>query len=90
MVGTLTNVITSVEVTDSAANDSPELPALVTSTAKRFGVREVSADKAYLGRRNLDAIEAVGAVPYIPFKSNSKGEGPAAWRRMWAPLLVPA
>jgi transposase len=25
----------------------------------------------------------VGAVPYIPFKSNSQGEGPAAWRRMW-------
>jgi transposase len=44
---------------------------------------EVSADKAYLSRANLEAIEAVGAVPYIPFKSNSKGDGPAAWRRMW-------
>ena len=43
----------------------------------------MSADKAYLGSGNLAAIEAVGAVPYIPFKSNSQGEGPAAWRRMW-------
>jgi transposase len=25
----------------------------------------------------------VGAVPYIPFKSNNQGEGPAAWRRAW-------
>lgn len=83
MIGTTTNVITSVEVTESNANDYPMLPSLVAATAKRFDVREVSADKAYLGSTNLDAIEAVGAVPYIPFKSNSKGEGPAAWRRMW-------
>lgn len=83
MVGTTTNVITSVEVTDSNVNDCPELPALVASTAKRFSLVEVSADKAYLSHSNLDAIEAVGAVPYVPFKSNSQGEGPAAWRRMW-------
>ena len=44
---------------------------------------EMSADKAYLSHANLDAIEALGAVPYIPFKSNSKAAGPAAWRRMW-------
>lgn len=48
---------------------------------------EVSADKAYLSRANLDAIEAAGAVPYIPFKSNSKAAGPAAWRRLWALFL---
>src|SRR5579884_2418968 len=83
MVGTTTNVITAIRVTDSDANDSPELPALVASTAKRFALAEVSADKAYLSRTNLETIEAVGAVPYVPFKSNSKGDGPAAWRRMW-------
>jgi transposase len=83
MVGTCTNVITSVEVTESNANDSPELPGLVAATAKRFSVGEVSADKAYVGHANLAAIEAVGAVPYIPFKSNNQGEGPAAWRRAW-------
>ena len=83
MVGTNTNVITSVEVTESNANDCPELPGLVAATAQRFDVAEVSADKAYLSHANLAAVEAVGAVPYIPFKSNSQGEGPAAWRRMW-------
>jgi transposase len=83
MVGTTTNVITAIRVTDSDANDSPELPALVAATERRFAMAEVSADKAYLSHANLAAIEGAHAVPYIPFKSNSKGEGPAAWRRMF-------
>jgi transposase len=83
MVGTTTNVITAIRVTDGSANDSPELPALVASTDRRFNIAEVSADKAYLSHANLAAVEAVGAVPYVPFKLNSQGEGPAAWRRMW-------
>jgi transposase len=83
MIGTNTNVITAIRVTDSSANDSPELPALVASTARNFTMAEVSADKAYLSHANLAAIESAKAVPYIPFKSNSQGEGPAAWRRMW-------
>ena len=81
MVGTVTNVITAVEVTESNANDSPELPGLVAHTAERFKVKEVSADKAYVAHDNFRAIEAVGAVPYIPFKSNNQSMGPAAWRR---------
>ena len=32
---------------------------------------EVSADKAYLSKRNLELVEGVGAVPFIPFKSNT-------------------
>jgi transposase len=83
MIGTTTNVITAVRVTGAAANDCPELPPLLDATARRFNMAEVSADKAYLSRDNLAAIEATGAVPYIPFKSNSQGAGPAAWRRMW-------
>ena len=83
MVGTHTNVITAIHVTDSDANDSPELPALVAATERRFTLGEVSADKAYLSHANLAAIENAAAVPYIPFKSNSKGDGSAAWRRMF-------
>lgn len=83
MIGTTTNVVTAIRVTDSDAHDGPELPGLVKATAQRFDVAEVSADKAYLSHANLAAIETAGAVPYIPFKSNSKGAGPAAWRRMW-------
>lgn len=83
MVGVKTNVVTSIEVTEGSANDCPEFAGLVESTARQFDVREVSADKAYLSAANLAIVESIGAVPYIPFKSNSQGEGPDAWRRMW-------
>jgi transposase len=83
MVGTTTNVITAIRVTDSDAHDGPELPGLVKATARQFDVAEVSADKAYLSHANLAAVEATNAVPYIPFKSNSKGDGSVAWRRMY-------
>jgi len=87
MVGTVTNVVTSVKVTDSTAHDSPEMPGLVASSAQRFRLEEVSADKAYLSHANLTAVEAVGAVPFVPFKSNSQGDGPPAWRRLWATFI---
>ena len=84
IVGVTSNVIAAVHVTDSDANDSPELPALVESVAANgFDMRAVSADKAYLSHANLAKIESVGAVPYIPFKSNSGSTGSEAWRRMW-------
>lgn len=83
MIGTTTNVVTSVTVTDSSGADSPQLPELVERTADRFRMCEVSADKAYLGHANLAVIESSGAVPYIPFKTNSQGAGSAAWTRMW-------
>jgi transposase len=88
MVGTTTNVVTAVHVTDENGADSPELPYLIESTAQRFMLAEVSADKAYLGHDNLAAIEAVGAVPFIPFKTNSREKGSPAWRRMWAHFLM--
>lgn len=46
MVGTTTNVVTAIRITDSTAHDSPELPPLLVSTAERFELRQVSADKA--------------------------------------------
>ena len=33
---------------------------------------------------NLGVVESVGAVPYIPFKSNSRSQGSQEWCRMWA------
>ena len=87
MVGVKTGIVTAIKVTDSSGADSPQLPELVTSTKQRFIMAEVSADKAYLAHGNLAAIEAAGAVPYVPFKSNSQGEGSAAWRKMWAVFM---
>jgi len=86
--GVNTNIIASVSVTEGSDHDSPELAGLVESTAERFNVEEVSADKAYLSGDNLAAIEAVGGRPIIAFKSNSKQDGPAAWRRMHAMFVL--
>jgi len=36
-----------------------------------FKMKEVSADKAYLGADNMLTTLQHGAIPYIPFKSNS-------------------
>lgn len=68
-------------------NDSKFLPELVKNTAENFDVQEVSADKAYSGRENLNVIDEVGAMPYIPFKKNIKSGtragGSEIWRRMY-------
>ena len=83
MIGVKTNVVTSVEVTDGYANDMPRLPALVATTASRFQIAEVSADQGYLSNNNFNAVVNVGGTPYIPFKINSKGEGPELWRKLY-------
>ena len=83
-VGTKTKIITAVEITRSNVNDSPLLPSLLDATAQRFNMCEVSADKAYLSETNLRHIENLGAHPYIPFKSNTTGQGSPMWRRLYA------
>jgi transposase len=71
MCGVKTNVVTSVEVTDGNAHDSPQFTGLVQSTAQRFRLGEVSADKAYLSRANVDTVVMEGGTPYIPFKEGT-------------------
>ena len=84
MTGVKTNIITSVKITTEFDNDCPELKALVDKTAEHFAMEEVSADKAYLSKDNLEHIESKGATPYIPFKVNSKGSGNGMiWKKMY-------
>ena len=84
VIGTQTNVITAVEISQSNVNDSLMLPGLLDTTAQRFTMAEVSADKAYLSDTNLRHIEGHGADPYIPFKSNTTGQGSPMWKRLYA------
>lgn len=80
MCGTVTNAVTAVRISSEA--DCPVLPDLLAITRKRFDVRELSADKAYLSRKNLEAIEAAGARAFIPLKENTIiGSGSDAWAR---------
>ena len=67
-----------------AANDTTYFVPLIERTAQHFQLEEVSADKAYLSRKNLNAVERVGGMPFIPFKSNSLEPTEAGvWARMY-------
>lgn len=82
-VGVKTKIITAAEVTPGNTADVQMLPELLSSTARNFDMKSVSADKAYLSRQALLNIEAHGAQPYIPMKEHSSAEGPQVWRRLW-------
>jgi transposase len=70
--GVVTNIVTSVEITDSNGADCPQFEPLVNDTAKRFQINQVSADKAYLSVDNLRLVESKGGTAFIPFRSNSR------------------
>ena len=88
ITGTKTNIVTAIKITPSNVHDSPVLPALLDDTAEQFTMAEVSADKAYLSDANLKHIEQHGAIPYIPFKSNTTGKGSSMWRRLYAYFIL--
>jgi transposase len=71
MCGVDTKIVTSVEVSGWAANDSPYFVPLLERTAKYFQMQEVSADKEYLSHKNLEATAKTNALPFIPFKVNT-------------------
>lgn len=85
MCGTLTNVITAVEISSRKDHDSPYFHPLVTRTTDSgFTMREVSADKGYDSYNNRRLVLVKGAIPYIPFRSLHKEKGKnELWRRMF-------
>ena len=84
MCGTRTRIVTGIEVSGRTANDTTYFVPLVEKTAEHFQVREVAADKAYLSRKNLNAVERVGDTPYIPFKTNTlPPDEDSVWSRMY-------
>jgi transposase len=72
MCGVKTNIVTAVEIHGRNTNDCPLLPALVNAAAKNLQISEVSADKGYSSRANLDTIAELGATPYVAFKANTR------------------
>jgi transposase len=75
--GVKTHVVTSAEATAYESADNIQFPELVEKTAKTFAINEVSADKAYSGRKNLRAVQAVGG------QANTKHKFDGLWYRMW-------
>jgi transposase len=82
-VGVKTNICTAIEIDDKFAADSPMMPALIKQTAQGFTVREMSGDKGYGSLSNYDAIDQVGATPFIAFKSIHTGAGGGLWAKMF-------
>jgi transposase len=84
MCGANTKVVTAVDISGWTAHDTNYFIPLLARTAQHYEVREVSADKAYLSHKNLNAVEAVGGMPFIPFKSNTVEPTEAGmWARMY-------
>ncbi len=86
MCGVRTKTVTAVDISGWTANDTSYFIPLVQRTAEHFAVKEVSADKAYLSHKNLQAVEAIGGTPYVPFKSNTLEPNPedsSAWAQMY-------
>ena len=83
-IGVKTNVITAAEISDRDAHDGPFMAGLVETTAQTFTVARVSADKAYSSRKNLATVERLGAVPFVPFKSDAVGTSDSPmWNRLF-------
>ena len=70
--GVKTNIVTAVDISDRYAADINYFKPLIDATAQNFVMQEVSADKAYLSKDNLQIVIDHHAMPYIPFKSNIK------------------
>ncbi len=86
--GVKTNIVTGVEVLEGHSADNLQFIILAEKTrVAGFKIKEMSADKAYSGRKNLAYINSAGGVPFIPFKNNTtghlRGEGGHIWRKMY-------
>lgn len=82
--GVKTNIVTAVEIADRDAHDSPMFKTLIEATATNFKVEEVVGDKAYLSNENLELVERLGAIPFVPFKVNSgPGKPGSIWEKMF-------
>lgn len=83
MCGVLTNIVTAVEVTDGNAGDSPYFKPLFETTDQNFKVKKVCIDKAYLSRENLTFARSKDAMPFVPFKVDSKANDDPVWTRLF-------
>ncbi len=87
MCGVQSNIITAADATASMSADAPYLPGFVAATAENFRIRDISADMAY-SSRNLHAVDDVGGIPYIPFKTGAvakpkRAKADPLWAQMY-------
>jgi transposase/predicted nucleic acid-binding Zn finger protein len=83
IVGTTTQIVASVIITDKHTHDAPMFPPLVKATAKNFTVNQVSGDKAYVGTENFQVVEDCGGTAYLAFRTNTTGNVGGIYERMY-------
>ncbi len=86
LIGTRTNIICNCEVTPGNFSDIRQAPRLILKAAPNFDMKEISGDKAYSSKLIHRIIHSIGAMPYIPFKHNTKEpkpENPDIWNKMF-------
>jgi len=85
MCGCTTNIVTSVEISDAHAGDSPRFRPLVETTSENFVMNSVVADKAYSSNKNLQLVVSKAAQPFIAFRTNAKADkrNSAVWNRLF-------
>jgi len=85
LCGVKTNIIASVEITGQNVGDSTMFAPILTNAVKQFNIKEISADKAYSSKANLELAEELKVMPYIPFKENVTGKpgGSPTWAKMF-------
>ena len=83
LCGVRTQVVVAADVSDSDSHDSPFLKTLLGQIEHEdFDIRELSADKAYLSRRNYELAEELDIDLYVPFKVNSRRQHPKKERNL--------
>lgn len=83
-IGTKTNVISGVRISDKRGWDSNYFIPVMEMTQKNFDVQEVSADMAYSNMKTIAYNEANGIRSFIPFKQKAVGDSflsTSVWRK---------
>lgn len=84
MIGVQTHVVAAVEVTDRDTHDYTQFKPLLESTAQRFSMAEIFADKAYISKESVTMVESHGASPFIPMKPNYNDDPKVpAWSKLY-------
>lgn len=83
--GVKTNIVTSIEITPGMDSDMNQFGSLIKQTANNFDIRQISADKGYSSRKNMDIASKLGIIPYMAFKSNATrhSRGSDIWKQMF-------
>ena len=81
-----TNIICQAEITPGNFADIRQAPQLILKANANFKMKEFSADKAYGSKLVYRILNAIGTIPYIPFKkttTKTSEDNPEIWNNMF-------